>query len=86
MALNGERDLQVLPDLNLNAIEKCLKSGGNQDFEVVELPGLNHLFQTCKSGLVTEYGEIEETFAPIALQEISDWILDHVKNQPQRTR
>jgi len=56
-----------------------LKKGGNKDVTVHVLPGLNHLFQTCKTGSVSEYGQIEETFAPVALGEIGDWILSHTK-------
>jgi uncharacterized protein len=41
---------------------------------VKELPSMNHLFQTAKSGLVTEYGEIEETISPSALEEVADWL------------
>jgi hypothetical protein len=36
---------------------------------------LNHLFQTCQTGAVSEYGKIEETFAPAALALIGDWIV-----------
>jgi uncharacterized protein len=42
---------------------------------VKELPGLNHLFQPTKTGLPSEYGKIETTFAPEALETISAWIL-----------
>jgi hypothetical protein len=42
---------------------------------VKELPNLNHLFQNCRVGAVSEYGSIEETIAPAALGTISDWIL-----------
>jgi hypothetical protein len=42
-----------------------------------ELPGLNHLFQTASTGSPAEYGTIEETFAPAALQLITDWIAQH---------
>jgi hypothetical protein len=42
--------------------------------KTVALPGLNHLFQHCQSGAISEYGQIEETFAPEALQMISEWI------------
>jgi hypothetical protein len=38
------------------------------------LPGLNHLFQTAGTGSPQEYGRIEETFSPAALEIISDWI------------
>jgi pimeloyl-ACP methyl ester carboxylesterase len=75
LAINGENDLQVPCKENLQEIEKALKAGGNADFAVQELPGLNHLFQTSKSGLPSEYGKIEETFAPAALKVITEWIL-----------
>jgi len=75
LALNGEKDLQVAADENLPAIEKSLKSGGNKKVKILKLPGLNHLFQHCKTGLPSEYGSIEETFSPEALKIISDWIL-----------
>jgi len=76
LALNGEKDLQVVADVNLPAIEKSLRKGGNKSVETISLPGLNHLFQHCETGLPAEYGEIEETFSPEALKIISDWILD----------
>jgi pimeloyl-ACP methyl ester carboxylesterase len=75
LAINGEKDLQVPPDTNLPPIRKALAAGGNQNFEVVELPGLNHLFQTAKTGGIGEYGEIEETMSPVALEKVASWIL-----------
>jgi uncharacterized protein len=75
LALNGEKDIQVAADENLMAIEKALKSTGNNSVKTVKLPGLNHLFQHCKTGLPAEYGEIEETFSPEVLKIIKDWIL-----------
>jgi hypothetical protein len=77
LALNGERDLQVLPKENLSKIKKALEDGGNKDFQTTELPGLNHLFQHGPTGAPTEYGTIEETMAPEALNAISDWVLKH---------
>jgi uncharacterized protein len=73
LALNGEKDLQVAAAENLPAIEKALK--GNISAKTVLLPGLNHLFQHCKTGLPAEYSTIEETFSPEALKIIADWIL-----------
>lgn len=81
LALVGEKDLQVPPKENLAAIENTLKNAGNRRVTVKELPGLNHLFQTCKTGNVTEYAEIEETIAPAALTQIGDWVLDQVKGR-----
>ncbi len=74
LALNGEKDLQVPPKENLTAIKKALTEGGNKNFETIELPGLNHLFQHCETGLVAEYAQIEETFSPEVLEIIHNWI------------
>jgi pimeloyl-ACP methyl ester carboxylesterase len=74
LVLNGAKDTQVPPKLNLPAIRKALEDGGNRDFEVDELPGLNHLFQHAKTGAFSEYAQIEETFAPEALEKIASWI------------
>ena len=74
LAINGEKDLQIPPKENLSAIESALKKGGNKNFEVKMLPGLNHLFQTSDTGKISEYGKIEETISPTALQTMLDWI------------
>ena len=79
LAINGEKDLQVPPGQNLPAIEKALRAGGNKDFKVIELPGLNHLLQTCKTGSIAEYSQIDETISPVALDLIGSWILEHSK-------
>jgi hypothetical protein len=75
LVINGSLDLQVPPAQNLPAIRKALQDGGNKHFEVDELPGLNHLFQTAKTGAPSEYGEIEETMSPVALDKMGGWIL-----------
>ena len=77
LALNGSNDLQVLPE-NLEIIKKALEAGKNRRVTVKELPGLNHLFQTCESGAPALYGTIEETFSPVALQEIGEWIKEEL--------
>ena len=74
LALNGEKDLQVPAKENLKEIEIALKKGGNKNFKIVELPGLNHLFQTAKTGSPSEYSKITETFSPKALKIIIEWI------------
>ena len=74
LALNGEKDTQVAADVNLPAIERAVKSGGNSKVTVKAFPGLNHLFQNCTTGLPAEYGQIEETISPEVLKTISDWI------------
>jgi hypothetical protein len=61
-------------------VRKALAAGGNRNVEFDEFPGLNHLFQTAKTGLPKEYGEIEETIAPVALEKIASWILQQTRS------
>jgi uncharacterized protein len=79
LALNGEKDLQVPCKRNLAEIEKALRAGGNSRIKTVELTGLNHLFQPCKTGAPSEYASIETTIAPVALEAIGDWIAEQTK-------
>ena len=78
LALNGSLDLQVPPKEDLAAIKAALAA--NPHATVEELPGLNHLFQTAKTGGPGEYGEIEETIAPAALAVIGDWIVQQTRH------
>jgi len=75
LALNGEKDLQVPAKENLKAIKNALIQGGNDKGTIKKLPYLNHLFQECETGLPNEYAIIEQTFSPIALNEITNWLL-----------
>jgi hypothetical protein len=74
LAINGEKDLQVPPKVNLEAIKGALAKGGNKKVTTIELPNLNHLFQECKTGSPAEYAAIEQTFSPLALAEILKWV------------
>jgi dienelactone hydrolase len=82
LVLNGEKDVQVPPKQNLPPIRKALEASGNKNYEVDELPGLNHLFQTAKTGGIGEYSEIEETMSPVAMEKVASWILKQVGVQP----
>lgn len=79
LAINGSKDLQVPSKINLEAIKKSLEKGDNKNFTTKELPNLNHLFQNCETGSPSEYAIIEETFSPLALDEITIWINKQVK-------
>ena len=95
LALGGDKDVQVPAAKNLVSIEHALREGGDQDVTTHVLPGLNHLFQHAKTGSPAEYGAIEETIAPEALDLVTHWILDrfavkpaaaHGRPQGQRSR
>jgi len=75
LALNGSLDHQVPARENLAGIVAALHAGGNDKVESAELPSLNHLFQTAKTGAEDEYGNIDETLAPIVLQRIAQFVI-----------
>lgn len=75
LAITGEKDLQVDPKQNLPELKKAFAASGNEQVRIEELPGLNHLFQTCTTGSIAEYGQITETFSPAALEIVTDWIV-----------
>jgi hypothetical protein len=79
LAINGEKDIQVAATKNLSAIETAVKSNGNQHVQIEQIPNLNHLFQTCQLCTIEEYGELDETFSPTALERISSWLLKTIK-------
>jgi pimeloyl-ACP methyl ester carboxylesterase len=79
LAINGGKDIQVIASQNLPGIETSLKKSKSKVYDIKELSGLNHLFQTCHKCTLQEYGELEETFSPVALQLVGDWMIKNVK-------
>ncbi len=69
LAINGDSDRQVDAASNIAAIRRCIPAARTRI-----LPGLNHMMQHCTTGEPAEYGEISETFAPEALDAITDFI------------
>ena len=74
LALYGELDRQVNADENIPFVEETLKKAGNGHFEIMKMPGLNHMFQKAGTGSEYEYIRIEETISPEALQLMCGWI------------
>ena len=85
LVINGELDFQVSPKQNLPVIAKILEEAGNRNYRIIEIPKLNHFFQTCESGSILEYGKIEETIAPVVLDTLSGWILETTTNLRKRS-
>lgn len=71
LALNGTKDTQVDCDANTTRIEKGL---ANCKHSIKKIDGVNHMFQHCNTGIVTEYQQIEETISPEVLQVVEKWI------------
>lgn len=72
-ALNGELDLQVPPKENLKAIKDALS--GNDNVQIKEYKSMNHMFQECETGAISEYGTIDHAISSKVLKDISKWIL-----------
>jgi pimeloyl-ACP methyl ester carboxylesterase len=79
LAINGSKDIQVPSKENLEIIKDNFRKTENTSVKVKELKDLNHLFQECETGSISEYGTIEQTISPIALKEILNWINIHIK-------
>ena len=73
LAIWGGNDVQVLPHLNLQKIERALARNSKVDATLSIIPELNHMLQTSETGLPEEYEKIEETISPIALNTIRIW-------------
>ena len=72
LVLNGDKDVQVIADINIPAIKAALKDNPHNVVKIY--PGLNHLFQPCTTGLPTEYAGISMTISPEVAQNIAEWI------------
>lgn len=72
LAMIGSKDVQVPAATNLPKLRRALRADPRA--EVVEMPGLNHLFQPASTGLPAEYASIPTTIAPAALQRIARFI------------
>lgn len=77
LALNGERDIMVEPEKNLNAYREYLVK--NRDHTIRKMPGLNHMFQHCQTCTTQEYTTLTETISPEVLTLISEWILERTR-------
>lgn len=86
LALNGSHDRLVDSQSNLEAIRTALETAGNMHVETRELPGLNHLFQTCETGSMTEYRQIAETLAPTLLASVENWLCLRFSIEPDAAK
>lgn len=76
LALNGDKDIMVAADQNLGNFKKYLIH--SKDVTTMVLPGLNHLFLSCKTGKQEEYRTLKGSFSENALQIMYRWIEKHI--------
>src|SRR5574343_76704 len=75
LAINGSKDIQVPPVSNQAGFSKNFSKKSLTQSKAIVVEGLNHLFQTCSTCTISEYGELEETFSDVVLKEMATWII-----------
>jgi fermentation-respiration switch protein FrsA (DUF1100 family) len=74
LALYGELDVQVPPELNLEPMQAAIDE--NPQATVIVIEGANHLFQAAVDGSVEEYATLAPEFTDGFESTVSDWILE----------
>ncbi len=74
LILNGTLDKQVVSYQNIPVFHEIAAQIGRDNMRIVELEGLNHLFQHAETGLPTEYGTIEETISEEVLKLMLNFV------------
>jgi len=80
LALFGELDVQVVPEVNVSPMREALAPAPTSDVTILVLDDHNHLFQRAETGMGSEYGVIEETVSPQTLEIITAWIAQRFGN------
>jgi hypothetical protein len=75
----GGLDRQVPPEINREAMIGALERGGNSDYLVKTFSTANHLFQSAKTGSISEYGNLGKDFVPGFLELMSNWVTERVR-------
>ncbi|MCW3807127.1 alpha/beta hydrolase family protein [Plebeiibacterium marinum] len=78
LALNGDKDIMVTPEENLNNIERLLKKANNKNFKTVLLPDHNHMFQHCEECSQAEIPNLPEAISGETLDAMSAWLRRNV--------
>ncbi len=76
LAIYGGKDTQVSLAQNAPRMSELLEIASSADpkAEIKIFEELNHLMQTAQTGSPAEYAQLSETFSPIAIQAIVDWL------------
>jgi pimeloyl-ACP methyl ester carboxylesterase len=79
LALFGERDMQVPARENVGAAQRVFPAARTDDVTVREIPGANHLFQRCRTGMPEEYASLDHTVSDDVLELVASWILSRTE-------
>lgn len=73
-ALTGDKDLYVVYPNDFNRAKELIKSNAGIESTFKVYPSVNHMFQTCETGLYDEISQIRETMNEQVMADIADWI------------
>ncbi|WP_316797724.1 alpha/beta hydrolase [Pedobacter frigidisoli] len=74
LAINGDKDLMVRSEVNLDNWKNLPLKGGNKDVTIKQIAGMNHLLQHCITCEQQEYSQIKEAITPEVFTTIDGWL------------
>lgn len=79
LAFFGEKDLQVPAKENMAALVDIIYKNKKHDFSIINVDGVNHLFQNAHTGLINEYSNTEEVMMnDVTLDKLQDWLQNYL--------
>lgn len=72
--LTGDKDLFVVYPEEFNYLKGLIETNREIKSTFKVYPNVNHLFQTCETGLYEEVSKISETINPHVMRDIANWI------------
>jgi pimeloyl-ACP methyl ester carboxylesterase len=71
----GELDKNIDPVQGAEAYEAALTKAGNQDYQIVVIPGVAHILTPAKTGCLNE--PVSTSYVPEYLETMDTWLQDH---------
>jgi pimeloyl-ACP methyl ester carboxylesterase len=84
LAITGDQDTETPAATQLPALQAQLKLAGNQHVMVKVVPQVNHFFQTNVRGQEKSIFDNPETFSPVELQILVQWLAQQAGLVPHK--
>jgi pimeloyl-ACP methyl ester carboxylesterase len=79
LVLYGGKDVQAPARENISAARELIDRSCKPGWTVREVPGMNHAFQHCETGMPDEYASIGHVMADEVVEEVAAWIMARVQ-------
>jgi len=84
LALTGALDTETPAASQLPALREQLKLAGNSQVTTLEVPQVNHFFQTNEPGQEKSIYDNPETFSPLELRLLTTWLMQQAGLVPKQ--